>query len=224
MKTIRSAFWMLWMVAALPLKAADSGIQSPDAGSPALILSGRKTSTPGIWPNGAGGGFGSTTESISLESGASDGVIILGGRIRHNLALASLSYGQMLSSVAGAGHWYRGNWELRGELFAGSEFSPGSTWVVGLTPHLRYDFATGTRWVPFADIGAGVTATGERASDLGGTFEFNLQAAGGIHWFVWNHTAITAEVRFLHVSSAGLYHPNLGLNTVAGLVGITWFF
>jgi hypothetical protein len=130
----------------------------------------------------------------------------------------------MLGSVRSEGHWYRGNWEWRGELFTGAEFSPASTWGVGLTPHLGYDFTTGTRWVPFADIGAGVMATGERAPDLGGAFEFNLQAETGVHWFVRDNVAVTMEARYLHVSSAGLYHPNLGLNTVAGLVGVAWFF
>ncbi len=144
--------------------------------------------------------------------------------MRHDLALVSLSYGHILGLIRGEGHWYRGNWELRGELFTGAEFSPDSAWAVGLTPHLRYNFATGTRWVPFGDIGAGVTATGERSPDLGGTFEFNLQGAAGVHWFVRNHWAVTVEARYLHISSAGLYTPNLGLNTIAGLIGVTWFF
>ena len=100
---------------------------------------------------------------MTLEAGASAGIAAFGGQVSHDLALVSLSYGHMLGPVKGAGHWYRGNWELRAEVFAGAEFSPGTTWGVGLTPHLRYDFATGTRWVPFADIGAGVTATGESA-------------------------------------------------------------
>jgi lipid A 3-O-deacylase len=95
---------------------------------------------------------------------------------------------------------------------------------LGLTPHLRYNFATGTRWVPFADLGAGVTATSEHAPDLGGAFEFNLQAATGVHWFVRDNRAVTLEARYLRVSSTGLYTPNLGLNTVAGLVGLTWVF
>ncbi len=171
-----------------------------------------------------GEGFRPTAHSLSLEAGASAGFAGFGSRVAHNLALVSLSYGHMLGRVMGAGHWYRGNWEWRGELVTGAEFSPGVTWGVGLTPHLRYDFATGTRWIPFADVGAGVTATGERAPDLGGTFEFNLQAGTGVHWFFRDNMAATAEARYMHVSSAGLYTPNSGLNTIMGLVGVTWFF
>jgi opacity protein-like surface antigen len=130
----------------------------------------------------------------------------------------------MLGRVWGEGHWYRGNAELRGELFTGAQFSPDSEWFVGLTSHLRYSFATGTRWIPFADAGAGVTATGIGAPDLSGTFEFNLQAGGGLHWFLRDHVALTAEARYVHWSCADIHKPNLGLNGVAGLLGLTYFF
>ncbi len=196
---------------------------SADDAAPGLDLA-LKSPSQKLWQNGVGNGFSSSLRSLSLESGASVGFAALGGRLRHDLVLVSLSYGHMLGPVRGEGHWYRGNWEWRGELFTGAEFSPGTVWGVGLTPHLRYNFATGTRWVPFADIGAGVTATGERGPDLGGAFEFNLQGAVGAHWFVRNNWAVTVEARYVHVSSAGLYTPNLGLNTVAGMIGVTWFF
>ena len=78
----------------------------------------------------------------------------------HDLALLSLAYGHMLGGVQGEGHWYRGNFEGRLELFGGGEYSPSNEWVIGLTPHLRYNFATGSPWIPFLDGGAGVTATG----------------------------------------------------------------
>jgi lipid A 3-O-deacylase len=214
-------------LSSVAVKALNAAEPPSGAASDAFASATQLTLEPahsGLWQGGVGDGFRSTAQSLSLEAGASAGFAALGGRLAHDLALVSLSYGHILGPVRGDGHWYRGNWELRGELFTGAEFSPGSTWGIGLTPHLRYDFATGTRWVPFADIGAGVTATGERAPDLGGAFEFNLQAGTGIHWFVRDNLAVTVEARYLHVSSAGLYHPNLGLNTVAGLVGVTWFF
>ena len=95
---------------------------------------------------------------------------------------------------------------------------------MGLTPHLRYNLATGTRWVPFADLGAGVTASGIGPPDQSGTFEFNLQANVGTHWFVRDNLALTFEVGYLHMSCAGLHDPNLGVNTVKGMIGLTWFF
>lgn len=177
-----------------------------------------------IGPDSVGEGFLSAANSVSFEAGAAAGLAILGGHQRHDLALTSISYGHMLEPERGEDHWYRGNWELRGELFGGPQFSPSANYVMGLTPHLRYDFATGTRLIPFVDAGAGVSATGVGAPDLSGTFEFNLQGAVGAHWFIRNNLAVTTEARYLHLSCAGMHSPNLGLNAVAGMIGLSWFF
>ena len=149
---------------------------------------------------------------------------IFGSEQHHYLAMGSLAYGHMLGHVLGEGHWWRGNPELRLELFSGAQFDPDTRWFVGLTPHLRYNFATGTRWIPFVDGGAGVTATSIGRPDLSGTFEFNLQPGGGVLWFIKDNLALDLEARYVHWSDAGINHPNLGLNGVTGLLGLTYFF
>ena len=181
-------------------------------------------SNPNLWPNGVGNGFQAGAQSISIGAGAGYGMKIFGGRDSHDLALSSLSYGYMLGPVKGQGDWYQGNWEFRGEVISGGQFSPSAEWLVGLTPHLRYNFATGTRWVPYLDAGAGVTATSIGPPDLSHTFEFNLQAAAGVRWFIRDNVALSIEARYLHMSCAGLSKPNLGLNNINGMVGISWFF
>lgn len=65
------------------------------------------------------------------------------------MGLASVSYGSILGPARGEGHWYHGNWEFQLELFAGAQFNQGQNWIVGLTPHVRYGFATGTCLIPF---------------------------------------------------------------------------
>ena len=177
-----------------------------------------------IWQDGVGQGFRSTVQTFSVEAGVGVGMASFGSTQAHDLALMSLSYGHMWGPVLGKGHWYRGNFEYRIELFGGAQYSPESQWLVGLTPHLRYNFATGTRWIPFFDAGAGVTATGIEHPDLGGTFEFNLQAGVGMHWFVGDNLALTGEVKYMHMSCAGIDKPNRGLNDVIGTIGLTWFF
>ncbi len=177
-----------------------------------------------IWQSGIGEGFLPTARTFSLEAGLALGMATFGSEQAHDLALLSLAYGRMLGHVKGEGHWYRGNFEARLELFGGGQYSPSSEWVIGLTPHLRYNFATGSRWIPFLDGGAGVTATGIGPPDLSGTFEFNLQATTGLHWFLRDNLALTGEVRYLHMSCAGITHPNLGVNNVGFMIGLTWFF
>jgi len=178
----------------------------------------------GIWHGDVGDGFRSSAQTFSIETAVALGVQAFGGQQVHDIALVSFSYGHMLGNVVAGDHWYRGNWEGRLELFSGGQFSPESDPLVGIAPHLRYDFATGTRWVPFADLGAGVTASGIGPPDQSGTFEFNLQANIGAHWFVRDDLALTFEIGYLHMSCAGLHDPNLGVNTIKGMLGLTWFF
>lgn len=207
--------------------AAPALPQSPATNSPAKLAADAFAPKSTIWQNGVGEGFRHSVQDLSIEAGIAPGIGTFGSRQAHDLALLSLAYGHMLGHVVGEGHWYRGNFEGRMELFGGAQFHPdveANGWLVGLTPHLRYNFATGTRWIPFFDGGAGVTATGIGPPDLSGTFEFNLQASTGVRWFWRDDLALTGEVRYMHLSCAGLHAPNLGINNVAFFMGVTWFF
>jgi len=200
-----------------PLSATTNSVLPPELSVPEST----------IWPDGVGNGFLCSAWDIAVEAGASRGVTIFGSRQAHDLGLLSVSFGKMLGRVIGEDRWYRGNFEGRLEVFGGMQFHPDvdtDGWLIGLTPHLRYNFATGTRWVPFLDAGAGVTATGIGPPDLSGTFEFNLQATTGVHWFFRDNLALTGDIRFLHVSCGGIHSPNLGINDVAFMIGLTWFF
>jgi len=198
--------------------------QSAVTNSPVKVESERVEQKSTIWQSGIGEGFLPTAQDFSIEAGFAPGIATFGSRQSHDLALLSLAYGHMLGGVKGEGHWYRGNFEGRLELYGGGQYSPEADWVIGLTPHLRYNFATGTRWIPFFDAGAGVTATGIGRPDLSGTFEFNLQAAVGVRWFLRENLALTSEARFIHMSCGGIHSPNLGANNVALMFGVTWFF
>lgn len=197
-----------------PLPAMTNSVAVPELSAPKST----------IWRDGIGSGFLSSAQSVTVEAGVALGMSKLGSHQAHDLALTSLSYGHMLGPVLGEGHWYRGNFEFRAELFGGGQYSPSKEWLVGLTPHLRYNFATGTRWIPFVDGGAGVTATGIGPPDLSGTFEFNLQPGIGCHWFLRDNLALTSEFKYFHYSCAGISNPNSGMNNVTGMIGLTWFF
>ena len=178
----------------------------------------------GIWEGDVGHGFARGAESIGVSLGAGYGVKIFGTEAEHNLTLVSLSYGYMLGPIQAENHWYKGNWELRGEFFSGAQFSPSSEWLVGAAPHFRYNFITDTRWVPYLDIGAGVSATSIGAPDLSRYFQFNVQAAGGVRYFICDNVAVGAEARYIHLSCASINNPNLGVNEVMGFAGVSWFF
>lgn len=177
-----------------------------------------------IWENEEGAGFRSGLLDAGFEVGGGFGHRAFGSTETHDFAVAKLHLGRMVGGVFGKDQWYRGNWELLGELFAGGQINPGNAYVVGLTPLLRYNFATGTRWVPFIDAGAGVTLTDIGPPDLSTRFQFNTQAGVGVRRFITRHSALTLQYRFFHISNAGIDDPNHGVNTSMFYAGISWFF
>jgi len=179
---------------------------------------------PDIWRSGVGEGFRAGTQVVGLNAGATYGLLIFGGEERHHLALVSVSYGQMIGDVKGAGKWYHGNWEFRAELFGGAQYNSEIRGLAGVTQHIRYHFATGTRFVPYVDIGAGLSVTEIREPDLGGAFQFNEQAIIGVNYFLKDNLSINIATQYLHVSSASIYMPNNGVNTVGCFLGVQWFF
>jgi lipid A 3-O-deacylase len=177
-----------------------------------------------IWAGGVGEGFRRGTHEAGFSLGAGFGMAIIGSKETHDLALATLHYGWVFTEVVGQGHWYRGNWELRGEAFGGGQYRSPRKYVAGALPLIWYDFATGTRWVPFVNAGAGVAATDIRGADLSTTFEFTLQAGAGVNYFWRDNAAVTFQYRGVHLSNAGIKDPNLGVNTSMFSVGMSWFF
>jgi lipid A 3-O-deacylase len=214
-------FWLLFIPS--PLYATETALFS-DGNLLNDIQNESVSKKPGIFLSGVGEGFRTGTKVMGLSVGVTDGLFMLGSAARHDLALTSVSYGQMIGNVKGVDQWYQGNWELRVELFGGAQFNPETRSLIGVTPHLQYHFATGTRLIPYIDVGAGVSLTEIREPDLGGAFEFNLQAITGVNYFVQDKLSINIAIQYLHLSSAGIYKPNIGVNTVGCFLGVQWFF
>ena len=113
---------------------------------------------------------------------------------------------------------------MAGGLFGGYQINHEVAALAGLIAALRYDFATGKRWMPFVEISGGPTLTDIGDPDLSTKFEFNLHSGAGMHWF-WNeHFATTLECQFLHLSNAGMRTPNQGVNNMVFFIGVNWFF
>lgn len=149
---------------------------------------------------------------------------IFGTRQTHDLALATVQYGWVFSDRVGKHRWFAGNWELLTELFGGGQFHPEGAYVSGGGSLLRYNIVNGTAWVPFFDFGGGATASDIREPDLSSTFQFNLQAGPGLHYFWSKHSAFTVQTRLFHLSNLGIEKPNQGVNAVVVSAGVSWTF
>jgi lipid A 3-O-deacylase len=179
---------------------------------------------PSVWVDGVGDGFREDTFQAGFALGAGFNIKGVGGKRSHDLAVASANLGWIFSDVMGKNEWYQGNWELAGELFAGAQYSSRERSVGGCTGLIRYNFATGSRWVPFIEGGAGVCGTDIGRPDLSTTFEFNDQTGAGVHYFFRDNRSLTLQYRFVHFSNAGIVEPNHGFNTQLFMVGMNWFF
>lgn len=197
--------------------------------SPVWVLSGEPELLPNptekiIWVDGIGSGFRKGLFQAGGTVGAGFGTTVFGSTQKHDLASASVNVGWVFTDVIAPGKWYRGNLELLVELFAGGQFNPYGRYFVGLTPFLRYNFVTHSRWMPFVEFGAGVSATNIEGPDLTGTFQFNLQPGAGLNYFISKRMALTLQYHWLHFSNAHIRNPNHGTNTQMFQAGVSWFF
>jgi hypothetical protein len=87
---------------------------------------------------------------------------------------------------------------------------------------LVWDFDTRGRVVPYIELGGGVLFTNTQVPV--GTSRINFTTAGavGLH-FLTRRAAWTADLRFMHISNAGLTNANPGINTLQLRLGIGWF-
>jgi len=218
-------FLVVCIFLSIPLSVQAGELSKPSVSVPLSVPeNGSNLKYSSIWMSGVGEGFQPGTQTLGIGAGVYYGVLVFGGEERHHLALLSASYGRMIGGVKGADSWYRGNWELRGELLGGEQFNSETSWLIGLTPHLRYHFATGSPWVPYADFGAGITLTGIREPDLGDSFQFNIQTIIGVDYFVRDTLSINFEGRYIHISSARTSTPNNGVNSAGIFLGVNTFF
>lgn len=103
--------------------------------------------------------------------------------------------------------------------------TPQKTIAEGASLLLRYNFVTGSRWVPFFDMGVGILRWNLELPRMMRThFNFTIQGGPGLHYFATDQLAITGQVRLHHVSNGGRGSPNVGVNSSVYLLGISYFF
>ncbi|MBI3799619.1 MAG: acyloxyacyl hydrolase [Deltaproteobacteria bacterium] len=90
-------------------------------------------------------------------------------------------------------------------------------------PTLTYYLDLGIPVYPYIEGGLGVLYTDLRGYHLGGHFSFLETAGVGASYFLNDHLALDVGWRFRHISNAGLYSSNVGLNSGIFLVGFSYF-
>ena len=103
-------------------------------------------------------------------------------------------------------------------------FQPGGTaFGAGLSPvALKWNFAAGSRVVPYVEIGAGALFNSRDVPPGASNVNFTSGGAIGTH-FLRASRNFSAEIRYMHISNGGLVTPNPGINTFQVRIGIGLF-
>lgn len=157
-----------------------------------------------IW---TGGGHGTN------GSQSSDGVWNLG-----------LRYGLILTAPHGPGF-------LRGRLEYAVEIVPAfvvwqrqnTAYGAGVNPFaFKWAFDTHGSVVPYFELGGGTLFTNTQVPAGTSRVNFTTGGALGLHFLRSKHN-VSAEIRYMHISNAGLANLNPGINTVQLRLGFGWF-
>ena len=104
-------------------------------------------------------------------------------------------------------------------------FQPANTaYGVGFDPlGLKWNFERHGRFSPYLGLTGGTVFTDHNVPTGTNTVNFMDQAALGMHILGERHN-VSLELRYMHISNAGLASPNPGVNTVQVRLGIGRFF
>jgi len=133
-------------------------------------------------------------------------------------------YGLILTAPHGTGF-------LRGRLEYAVDAVPvflivqktETAYGVGINPFaFKWALDTHGSVVPYLELGGGTLFTTTKVPERTSRINFTTSAAIGLH-FLRSKRNLTTEVRFMHISNAGLATPNPGINTIQFRLGFGLF-
>ncbi len=156
---------------------------------------------------------------------AGGGHSVSGGRGKTGVFNAGLRYGWILTGQHLPG-FLRGRFEYAVDAVpVFLAFQPTNTaYGVGFDPlGLKWNFQRHGSISPYLELTGGALFTNHDVPTGTNTVNFMDQAALGMHILGAKHN-VSLEVRYMHISNAGLATPNPGINTVQVRLGVGRFF
>jgi hypothetical protein len=155
---------------------------------------------------------------------AGGGHSVAGGRGDTGIFNAGLRYGWVLTGPYLPG-FLRGRFEYAVDAVpVFLAFQPGNTaYGAGFDPlGLKWNFHRHRRISPYLELTGGVLFTNHDVPNETNTVNFMDQAALGMH-ILGASRNVSLELRYMHISNAGLATPNPGMNTVQVRLGVGKF-
>ncbi|HEY7162774.1 MAG TPA: acyloxyacyl hydrolase [Acidobacteriota bacterium] len=140
------------------------------------------------------------------------------------VAWTGVHYKRIMSDVKGNGFW-------RGTFEYGAEFQPlflifqeETVYGFHFSPLLmRWNFQKpATHIVPFFEFGGGMLFTQDQVPKTSSRFNFTPQAGVGLSFFNGGGNGVTFQLKYMHISNAGIKKPNPGINSIQMLAGYEW--
>jgi Lipid A 3-O-deacylase (PagL) len=163
--------------------------------------------------------------SQEVQIWAGGGHSVPGGTQNTGAFNAGLRYGWVLTGPHLPG-FLRGRFEYAVDAVpVFTIFQPANTaYGVGFDPlGLKWNFQCHGRISPFLELTGGVLFTNHDVPTNTNTVNFMDQAALGTHILGVKYN-VSVEVRYMHISNAGLGNLNPGINTVQVRIGAGRFF
>jgi hypothetical protein len=133
-------------------------------------------------------------------------------------------YGWILTAPHGPG-FTKGRFELAVDAVPAFVVfqSANTAYGAGVNPvGFKWIFATRGRIAPYLELNGGTLFTTHEVPS--GTSTINFTTSGGVGTYFLGSHAWSIDVRYLHISNAGLTVPNPGINTVQVRLGFGKFF
>lgn len=163
--------------------------------------------------------------SNELQVWTAGGHSVPGGTSKTEVFNAGLRYGRVISGLHFPS-FLRGRFEYTGELVpVYLIFQPANTaYGWGFNPlGLKWNFQQRRRFSPYLELDGGTLFTNHNVPTYTNDVNFTPSAALGTH-ILGSEYNWSVEVRYLHISSAGLGTYNPGLNTVQVRLGVGKFW
>jgi len=133
-------------------------------------------------------------------------------------------YGWVLTDAVGPGP-LRGRFEYAVDVVPAFLLTQrnGTAYGLGLNPiGLKWNFAARQSVTPYVELGGGLLFSNTQVPPGTSRVNFTPSGALGLH-FLRSKYNWSAEVRFMHISNAGLATPNPGINTIQVRLGFGRF-
>lgn len=119
---------------------------------------------------------------------------------------------------------YPGKIDFVFEPFVNVLVEYNTSFEVGTNLLMKYTYPLTEKFQPYLKVGAGMVYMGQKVDDQATRFNYLPQVGLGFHFFITDDVAFNLEGRFRHLSNCSIKHPNNGIDSVGGMVGISKFF